>query len=54
VDWDAERLGDIDDLLRHLYVGTRRRGIAARMIVHQDTALSILLHRLYFSVSAQK
>ena len=29
-------LGDIDDRLRHLDVGVRRRRIAGRMIVHQD------------------
>ena len=33
---DAERGGDVDDRFRHLDVRTRRRGIAARMVVHQD------------------
>ena len=32
---DAERLGDIDDRLRHVDIGARGRWIAARMIVHQ-------------------
>jgi hypothetical protein len=33
---DAERGGDVDDRFRHLDVRTRRRRIAARMVVHQD------------------
>ena len=33
---DAERLGDVDDRLGHLDVGLRRRGIAARVVVHQS------------------
>lgn len=33
---NAERLGDVDDGLRHLDVGLRRRGIAAWMVV-EDT-----------------
>src|SRR5580692_9893966 len=33
---DAERLRDIDDRFRHLDIGLRWRGIAGRVIVHQD------------------
>jgi len=33
---NAERLRDLDDRLRHLDVGARRRRISARMVVHQD------------------
>jgi hypothetical protein len=33
---DAERGGEVDDRFRHLDVRTRRRGIAARMVVQQD------------------
>jgi len=36
VDGDAERGGDGDDLLRHLDVGARPRGVSRRVIV-QDT-----------------
>ena len=36
VDLDAERLGHLHDLPRHLDVGARRRGIAGGMIVDQD------------------
>lgn len=35
VDFDPERAGDIDDRLRHLNVGARRRRIARRMIRSQ-------------------
>ena len=34
---NAERLGDVDDRLRHLNVGARRRRVAGRMIVHQSS-----------------
>ena len=40
---DAERLGDVDDLLRHLDVGARGRRIAGRVIVHQASARPIAL-----------
>jgi hypothetical protein len=40
---NAERGGDIDDRLRHLDVGLRRRGITARMVVHQQTQSEIAL-----------
>ena len=33
---NAERIGDLDDGLRHLDVGARRRRIAGRMVM-QDT-----------------
>ena len=33
---NAERLGDLDDRLRHLDVGARRRRVAGGMVVHQD------------------
>ena len=36
VDGDAERLGGIDDLLRHVDVGAGGRGIARGVVVHQD------------------
>ena len=34
---NAERLGDVDNRLRHLNIGARRRRIAGRMIVHQTS-----------------
>ena len=40
---DAKRLGDLDDRLRHLDVGARRRRIAGRMVMHQTTARFITL-----------
>ena len=33
---NAERLGDLDDILGHLDIGLRGRRIARRMVVHQD------------------
>jgi hypothetical protein len=33
---DAERRGYGDDLLRHLHIGVRRRGIARRVIVEDS------------------
>src|SRR3954447_8990884 len=33
---DAERLGHLHDLLRHLDVGARGRRVTGRMVVHQD------------------
>jgi hypothetical protein len=33
---DAERLGDLDDRLRHLDVGARGRGIAGGMVVQEQ------------------
>ena len=38
VDRNSERLGDIDDVLRHLDIGMRRRRIAGRVIVHEPTS----------------
>jgi hypothetical protein len=38
VDGDAERLRHLDDRLRHLDVGARRRRIAGGMVV-QDTTV---------------
>ena len=36
VDGNAERLGDLDNGLRHLNVGTRRSRIARQMVVHES------------------
>ena len=36
VNRDAERLGCLHDHLRHIDICTRGRGIARRMVVHQD------------------
>ena len=36
VDDDAERLCDLCDLLRHLDVGGRRRGVAGGVVVDED------------------
>ncbi len=33
---NPQRLGDVDDRLRHLDVGLRGRGIAGGVIVHED------------------
>ena len=33
---NAERLGNVNDRLRHLDVGVARRRVAGRVIVHQD------------------
>src|SRR6266540_1769957 len=33
---DAERAGDLDDRLRHLDIGARRRRVARWMVVHED------------------
>jgi hypothetical protein len=40
---DAERLRNLDDLLRHLDIRLRRRRVAAGMIVHQSTTPRISL-----------
>ena len=45
---DAERAGDVDDRLRHLYVGVRWRRIARRMVVQQTTVRSSTLFFLEF------
>ena len=36
VDDDAKLRRNVDDLLRHVHIGLRRRGIAGRMIVRED------------------
>ena len=36
VDGDAERLADLDDRLRHLDVGARRRRVAGGVVVDED------------------
>jgi hypothetical protein len=51
---DAERGGDVDDRFRHLDVRTRRRGIAARMVVQNNASSPICLFSLYFSTSPPK
>lgn len=43
---NPQRLGDVDDGLRHLDVGLRRRGIAAWVIVHHTTRQRSVLYRL--------
>jgi hypothetical protein len=43
-------LRDVDDLLRHLDVGTRRRRVSARMIVHQTTRRVTALIDLIFPI----
>jgi hypothetical protein len=48
---DAERPGDVDDLLRHLDVGAARRRIAGRMLVQEDTAPAIELPKQDFSAN---
>jgi hypothetical protein len=45
---DAERPGDVDDRFRHLDVGLRGRGIAARVVVHEPAASIIYLSLLLF------
>jgi hypothetical protein len=40
---NAERGGDLDDRLGHLDIGLRGRGVAAGVIVHQSTLVSIAL-----------
>ena len=42
---DLERLGGRRDLARHVDIGARGRGIAARMIVHQDDGRGAELQR---------
>ena len=34
---DAERLGDLQNRMRHLDVRAARRGVARRMVVHEPT-----------------
>jgi hypothetical protein len=40
---DAEPARDLDDLLGHLDVGARRRGVASGVIVHQASRSCISL-----------
>jgi hypothetical protein len=41
---NAERGCDIDDRFGHLDIGLRRRGIAARVVVHEARASRITLN----------
>ena len=40
---DAERARDLDDRLRHLDVGARRRRVATRVVVQNQTVSTIAL-----------
>ncbi len=43
VDEDAERLGDVDDLARHLDVGGRGRRVAGRVVMERPTQFNMML-----------
>src|SRR5258705_13519353 len=45
---NAERGGDIDDRLRHLDIGLRRRRVAGGTVVHEAAAADIGLSALWF------
>ena len=46
MDRDAERLCDLDDMLRHLDIGVGRRRIAGRVVAHQPTeTVTTLIYR---------
>ena len=51
---DAERLGDLDDRLRHLHVGARGRRVARGVVVHHATARSIALILFDFGLRRSK